>query len=132
MTLGGALALLLIPLALAYFGGYFGDLPGNDSWRGLLVAPVVIIYIMAIAPRLERMGKSVLNALRSSVLVDDKTFDRIVLKATTVSLRDELLAIGVGLMVGVVSAIPNHDGAMGDRSIFQLTRPAAYKMCCCA
>jgi hypothetical protein len=88
VTLGGALVLLLIPLIDAFAEGSLGEVLTTPGWRGLLVAPTIILYILFVAPRLERTEKNAMATLRPAVLVDDSTYEQLVVNASSVSLRD--------------------------------------------
>lgn len=101
VMLGGALVLLSIPLVGVFLEVALGLSPINNHWRAMLVAPITILYILVIAPRFERVGTSVKNALRPVVLVDDPTYDRIILSAGHVSRRNELLSFGAGVVVAI-------------------------------
>lgn len=109
-VMGGAVLLLLIPMVGAYLEGSLGDALANGRWRGLLASPVVIIYILVIAPRLERMGDSVLRSLRPLVPGGGESFDRLVQGAETVSSRSEMLAFSAGALVGALSIVRGIEG----------------------
>jgi hypothetical protein len=100
-----AFLLWLAPFAIAWTGGSLDRLFTNGQWRGLLVSPTVIMYILAIAPRLARMETGVVNSLRPLVLVENHSFERIIREAAYMSPRNELIAIGSGALVGLLSVI---------------------------
>lgn len=121
ITIGAILVLSVIPFVGAFLGGFLDELLASGAWRGAVAAPAVILYIVAIAPSLERMGSRVLDALRPLLLVDDSAFEQLVIDATAVSLRNETLAIGVGLSLGIVEGIRSYTSGISWFSLYVFT-----------
>jgi len=68
----------------------------------LLSQPAVILYILVVAPVLERETLSVIQALRPLVLTDDDHFRRMVGETSAISVSGEILAIVGGLLLGLL------------------------------
>ena len=111
VVLGVAIFFLLAPIAIAWAGGSLDKLITSGQWRGLLVQPTVILYILAVAPRLARMETSVVNSLRPLVLIDDPGFELLLREAASISPWKELVAIGSGALVGLLSIIRKPDSS---------------------
>ena len=62
--LGIGLLLVLAPLLMAWLDGVLGELFGQDEWRLLMLPPVIILYILIIAPIMIQAEKGVLEAFR--------------------------------------------------------------------
>jgi hypothetical protein len=75
-----------------------------DSWRGLMIPPVVILYIFLVAPWMDRMGKRVLDSFRDIVCIDDEEFQNLINEAWSIPTYKELLAISIGGVIGFLSA----------------------------
>ncbi len=110
LTMGVGLLLLLAPLAAAWLDGSLSELLATGRWRVLLAPPAVILYIVAVAPRMDVMDTRVLHTLRSVTLVDDRTFDAIVAESSSLRPRNELLAMVVGAGLGLALVLAQPDG----------------------
>jgi hypothetical protein len=96
------LALTLPPFLFASLDSSLDAFLISGQWRGILGAPVMILFILVIAPRLVGSGQVVLHSLRSIVMIDDEAFERLIVQAVTIQPRDEFLAIGAGMLLGVL------------------------------
>jgi hypothetical protein len=96
------LVLFLLPLAVGYVEVGPGALIARGAWRALLQPPVVIAYILLVAPRMARVGVEVLRSFRPVVLLDDEQYHRLIQDVSRVDPRHEALAIGAGAVVGIV------------------------------
>lgn len=109
---GVALLLFLAPLAAAYAENGLGDLLSQGAWRGLLLPPTVITYILLVSPRLARMETDVLKSFRALVLVDDDSFNRLVSEAAHIESRNEIIAFGTGALVGLLTVAGSSDASV--------------------
>ena len=100
-TLVIGLLLVLSPLAAAYLDGVLDNLLSQGQWRLILSPAAVIVYILAVAPVVERAEAAVINAFRPLVLVDDRSFDRLVVEASRLSPIGEGIAISLGVIFGL-------------------------------
>jgi hypothetical protein len=66
-----AVCLLVAPLLVAWVEGEMPWLIETGRWRSILVAPVVITYVLAVAPRLAALEDRVLDSLRP-LLADEQ------------------------------------------------------------
>jgi hypothetical protein len=112
LTVGVGLLLLLAPLAAAWLDGSLPELLATGRWRVLLAPPAVILYIVAVAPRMDVMDTRVHHTLRSVTLVDDRTFDAIVAESSSLRPRNELLAMVVGVGLGLALVLAQPDGVV--------------------
>lgn len=97
--------LVLLPAGLMAAAGAEGSLAdffANRRSPILFVPPAVIAYVLLIAPRLARMEAIVVGSFRPIVLLDDDSYRRAVRQATRIQPHHELLAIGAGLVVGLL------------------------------
>jgi hypothetical protein len=96
------MGLLLLPTALAFVDGVHTSF-FTDLWHALLVQPVVVIYILLIAPFLRRAGERVVAGLRPIVLLTDEEFDRLLTEKSHVDPRGELVAISIGVLLSLLT-----------------------------
>jgi hypothetical protein len=101
ITLIIGLLLVLSPLVAAYVDGVLDDLLSDGSWRLSLSPAAVIVYILAVAPVVERAEAAVINAFRPLVLVDDRSFDRLVIEASRLSPLGEGVSFSLGAIFGL-------------------------------
>jgi len=102
VTLGIALLLLLAPVVAAYADGGLTEILGMSQWRGMLVPAAVILYILLLAPRLNRTETRVIESLRPIILVDDATFEQLIGDAAAIKPRNEIVAIGAGIVIALL------------------------------
>ncbi len=112
LTVGVGLILLLAPFAAAWLDGSLSELLATGRWRVLLAPPAVILYIVAVAPRMDVMDMRVLHTLRSVTLVDDRTFDAVVVESSSLRPRNELLAMAVGAGLGLALVLVQPEGVV--------------------
>ena len=101
-SLGAALLFALIPFAGAVMAEDPSHVIQLERWRGLLVAPAMIVYIIAVAPSVEHGWTRVYSSLRSVVVLDDESYSQTVYAATSLHLRSEILALAVGAILGLL------------------------------
>jgi len=104
IALGVCALLFLAPFAIACAHGDLSEILQEGTGRGLLVPPMIITYILLVAPKMTQMGDRVIESFRQIVLVDNVSFDRAIGTAGRVKPRDEAIAIGVGFLVGCLTA----------------------------
>ena len=101
-----AIILVLLPIVIVWLEGYWDELFSQRYWRAIFVQPVIIIYILILERVFKRMEVSVIKGLREVVRLSDEEFDRLVERATRLNLKNELLAILVGAVLGLLVASP--------------------------
>jgi hypothetical protein len=104
VTLAIAVVLFAAPLLAAYADNTLSALIQQGAWRGLLLAPTIILYILLIAPRMGVMANTVLRSFRPVVLVDDDEFNRLMHSAGRSSFRQEVIVLGAGALLGLLTA----------------------------
>jgi len=110
VLLGITLFLLIALVISVILDGATEEFAQSFSWRGLLIPSSVIIYILAVAPRMTHMERSVLQSLRDILLLDEVEFEEIIHKTAFIKPQRELIAISIGFILGIVAAI----GSMGN------------------
>lgn len=98
------LMLLLLPFAAAYLDGVLDEFLRQGRWRVFSLAPIIILYIWFVAPVISRSESEVVRSIRRLVPLDDENFKRLVDRESRVDPRNEWLAIGLGAILGIVSA----------------------------
>jgi hypothetical protein len=93
------------PFLAVWFDGSFENGTPFSAWRGLLIPPIVIIYVLSVSPGMERMGKGVLRSFREIVQLDNESLQNVINQAGSIPVRKELLAIVIGGGLGFVSAL---------------------------
>jgi hypothetical protein len=76
VSIGVAVILLAIPLVIALWTNDLEALSVSGQWRGLLVAPVMILYIVLVALGLEFSCNHLYESLRSGVLMSDAVYKK--------------------------------------------------------
>jgi hypothetical protein len=133
------LALAIFGISLLAFPFIFVALDHSQAeifrlglWRNLLVQPVVILYVVIVAPYLTRMGNEVVVSFRPLIDLDDESYATMVRDASQIPLRHELLAIGIGVLFGLQSASWSlQDGRLTWISVYWiLASCAVYGLLC--
>ena len=96
-----SLILLLLPFVIIYQSGLAGELLVYGRWRFILLPPAIVIYIWLVSPLLDRQGAEVVRSIREISPLDEESFTTLVDKALTIRPRNEWIAIGVGVLLGV-------------------------------
>ena len=99
------LVLLSVPFLVLLLTGQLQEAVEEGFLRPLLLPVVLIAYIVGIAPYVGIFHVHALAALRTLAPVDGPEFDRIVAETERVNLRAELVAILVGMALGVLDAL---------------------------
>jgi hypothetical protein len=108
---GLTLLLLLMGFLAVLLDGTSNRFFLSGRWRDVLMGPVVILYILAIAPRLARVEANVVESFRPLVLLDDASFNRVVSEATHIRPRGELIAFAVGVLLVCLQILAASDTA---------------------
>jgi hypothetical protein len=99
-----SLFFLLLPIVAAYLDGVLDEFLREGQWRVLSLAPIIILYIWFIAPAMSRGEAEVVRSMRPLVPLEAEDFSSIVERESRVDPRHEWLAIGLGAVLGLVSA----------------------------
>ena len=121
LTFGIVLLLLVAPFAAAFVDGSLPEILESGNWRALIVPPVVILYILLVAPRMTQMDDRVLQTLRSVALVDDAAFDQTVSEASSIGRNAEWAAIALGCLLGLVLALGQREATPSPVSVLWST-----------
>jgi len=98
-----AVILLALPFIFAALDGIQLEIIRSGLWRNLLAQPVVIMYVLLIAPLLARMGDEVVTAFRPLVDLDEESYRQLLAQASTIPVWHEIVAILVGIVLGLQS-----------------------------
>jgi hypothetical protein len=110
IALGVCALLFLAPFAIAYAQGALSEMLYGGTWRGLLVPPVIITYVVLVAPKMTQMSDRVIESFRRIVLIDDASFARVIETAGRIKPRNEMIAIVIGFLVGYLTATRSFGG----------------------
>ena len=104
-----SIAFILYAIALVFGSSQYGfrEFFLNDHWRGFIVSPSIIIYILVVAPLLSKIGGQVIKSIRPLVDIEEEQFCNIVYKAAYIEPWKELVAILLGLALGVIIVVAN-------------------------
>lgn len=97
------IALLAIPFLFVALDGNQAEIVRLGLWRTMLVQPIVILYVVIVAPYLTRMGNDVVISFRPLIDLDDETYARMVAEASAIPRWHEFMAIAVGILFGLQS-----------------------------
>ena len=101
VTLGIGALLVASSLVVALLDGMLGVFFSAGYWRPMCLTPVIITYILAIAPIQQRSRASVITAFRPLALVDDDQFDKVVQRASHIPRTGEVISVAVGFLFGL-------------------------------
>jgi hypothetical protein len=91
-------AVVILPTVLAASNLGLAALLADRHDRAVFAAPVVIAYILVVAPIMSGMEAAVVRSLRPIIQVDEGEFQRVVRTARMVPLHNEGLAIAAGAL----------------------------------
>ncbi len=103
IMLGIGLLLVAAPLLMAWLDGVLAEFFGQDTWRLLVLPPVIILYILIIAPIMVRAGEGVLKAFRPVAQIGDDEFALVVAEASQLNPIVEAAAFALGMALGLWS-----------------------------
>jgi hypothetical protein len=101
IAVGIGLVLVLALLVAVYLDGLVDELVSQGSWRVLLTPAAVIVYILVVAPYVERAEAGVIDAFRPIVLIDDDRFDQLVTEASRINPTGQAIALCLGALFGL-------------------------------
>jgi len=93
--------LLLIPAILAYGSGYTDIAMLTANYRAQFIYALFLVYVLLTTPVIERASERVVRALRPVTQLNDAAYQVVVERASFVAWSKELLALGVGMAVGL-------------------------------
>jgi hypothetical protein len=93
--------MLFLPVIMITLDKSWGSVVESGFWRYLYLPPVIIVYILILAPVMARLDRSAVEAFRPLVLLEQDVFDRLVNKAYKTSRIGEGIVIALGVLVGV-------------------------------
>lgn len=98
------IALILYGAALLVGALEYGidSLFAEGHWRGLLVGPTVILYVLLIAPRLTKMENEVIDAILPLAELNGEPSDALASASPSIDPQQELGAIAFGLLGGAI------------------------------
>jgi hypothetical protein len=100
-------------LGAAALDGALGQFFSDKQWRALAVAPMVILYIILVAPFMSRADRQAMAALRRLLPVSAEEFDRLSNRGAYVRPSGEILAAATGAAFGLVMVGLSNLGTAG-------------------
>lgn len=100
-TLTVCALLLSAPFLLAVLSGSIDEVIASPLLRPLLLPPVIISYILLIAPLMVRGEAEMVRRMRPVVLVDDEEYAQLVAESTRTQPGGEIAAVMVGALFGL-------------------------------
>jgi hypothetical protein len=97
LNVGFALACLVVPFVVAWAEGQLSLVFQTDQWRGLLIPPTILAYILGAAPRLATMDTRVIESLQPLLEDGEVSLTRVVRETGAVAPKNEVLAFGCGV-----------------------------------
>jgi hypothetical protein len=104
MAVGLVFALFLV--GTAFLAGILTAPFDADFWRAGLLYPAIIVYILLTLPVLKRLRESAIKDLRPLARMDDDDFERLLAEAPMFNRRLEWLALGSGVVGGLLLLRP--------------------------
>lgn len=92
--------LLIFPLLVAFADGFMHEFLYEGVWRTMYMAPAILVYILALQRPMDVAHQRAVLALRIVIQLDDAAFEKIILEASRVDARGELLAFLLGAAFG--------------------------------
>jgi hypothetical protein len=96
------LALILLLVLVAFLAGVLDAPFDADFWRAGLLFPAIIVYILLTLPILQRLRNRAIVSFRPLALIEDEDFQQLLARAPIFNRRLELLAMGVGIVGGLL------------------------------
>jgi len=108
--LGIAALLFFLFILAGILDSVLSELPQKLSWRGLLISPTIIVYILAVAPIMARMETRVLISFQAFVQLDEEEFQETISKNAKIKVGSEVAIITIGFILGIFASIASIDG----------------------
>lgn len=94
------IVLFILPLLVAFADGFIHEFLYEGVWRTMYMAPALLVYILALQRPMDVALERAVLALRKIILLDDDAFEKIVLDASELDARREMLAFLLGAAFG--------------------------------
>ncbi len=101
-----SLVLLLLPFAAAYLDQNLDQFLYQGLWRAVLLAPTIIIYILLVEPFMSKTSENVIETLKPLTELNEEDFNRMLFTASRINPWHELIAISIGILLGIASILP--------------------------
>ena len=99
------LLILSAPFIAVLADSNLEQIPPLSSWRGLIIPPLVISYVLLLSPGMERAGNRALQSFREIVLLDDEHLHHLIQNEGSIPAQKERIAILIGGVLGLISAL---------------------------
>jgi len=106
-TLVVGMLLMILLVAVAVLDGELVPIFQNGHWRVLILAPVIILYILAISPVLTRKGNEVVLTLRPLIQLSDEQFEQLVSEGNPLKPLHEVTVLFTGCLFGLITTLPD-------------------------
>lgn len=102
VTVVVGLVLILFLVVAAFLAGVL-DAPFDAGfWRAGLLFPAIVVYILLTLPILQRLRNRAIASFRPLALIEDEDFEQVLAQAPIFHRRLELLAMGGGMVGGLL------------------------------
>jgi hypothetical protein len=98
-----AVVLLLLPLVAVALDSLLPDFFSSGVWRIYYLPVIMILYVLLIVQPLSHSNETALQAFRSVVQLDDEAFQRVLQESSQIKPAYELISIGAGILLGLLS-----------------------------
>ncbi|HLA44903.1 MAG TPA: hypothetical protein VJZ27_15770, partial [Aggregatilineales bacterium] len=99
VMLVGLVSVILLLVTVQLDGDLDGDFL-NRQWTGRFAPLVLTLFILAVYPRLRRQYMNAINAFRYLLVREETTFEQMVAEMAPLNRRHELMAAGIGVIMG--------------------------------
>jgi hypothetical protein len=93
--------MLALPIGIITLDKSWSQVVESGFWRYLYLSPVLIVYILVLAPTMARNDKKAIDAFRPLVLLDQNVFDDLVHKSYHTNRIGEAIAVFLGVLFGL-------------------------------
>ena len=106
------LVLILFLVGAAFLAGILAAPFDASFWRAGLLYPAIIVYILLTLPVLKRLRNGAIEAFRPLARMDDDGFEQLLAEAPMFNRRLEWLALGSGVIGGLLLWRPWDDSGL--------------------
>jgi hypothetical protein len=103
---------ILFLVGMAYLAGVLTGPFDADFWRVGLLYPAITVYVLWLAPILRRLRNGAIAGFRPLAVMDDDDFERLLAEAPMFNRRQEWLALGIGVVGGLLLLRPWDDSGL--------------------
>lgn len=107
---GFVFLIILAPFIAALANGALKVIFQTGAWRGILVQPVIITYILIVSPGLSRVEIEVRRSFQALLLLEEDNTTSLLNSTGNMKPAREILALSIGILFGVGFTFISTDG----------------------